>query len=461
MKEAFGHTWKRDFAEGEEIIPEDLDAPIPELFKESERPPLHKTIYRDPQDIRALSKRDFLKKAFETGLAVTAAAVAPSLLLEKHSTQSELKGSEKEKNERHATGRIVHIETGKLAGRKVGSLFALYLGLTPGSKVPNVLEVDFSRVLDNLWQQKIDFVHTKIKKMKERGESAEKIKKVEERIPNLLQAKKEITNSYADKWKDETVESLTLSDMVAAADSCVKDINKELNWNELNSESGPFRRLSNNAIQVVQHMAEQVDGRMIVAYSLTELMPALTDSEMNADEYEFLLKHAGAEFLLSTPALYDHWLSFGLLQFTSLALRDDGEKTEGASHINKYLPTDKKIENSVKYATSLESQLKAGHLFAIYNLASLVQSILKEKNENEKIHMLKVLIQQIPHSKKGLVQFIASAHHSPGHARTAYKKWLQVGMKGKHSIHADAELAPYIKKSGGNYDELVKRVEKV
>lgn len=473
-RESFGASWNKTFKKdgtafelGDEYIPEDLDAKIPDVFKEPVRPPIRQTLYRDPQDVRAIGRRGFLKKLAETGLAVGASAVAPSLLKGSHHAKHEAETKTDQGHEKHAGGRKVRIETGAFRFtadgkvRKVGSLFALYLGLKAGDEVPPVLEVDFAHVLDHLWDVKMNFVRNKIGKMKEDGDDPEKIQEIEDRIPNLLEAKKEITTAYREKWMEEGVESLSLQDVSNTAQKMVDEINAKLDWAGLNGEDGPFPQLSDNAMGLVQQMAHKVNGRMILTYSLTELMPALTDADMNADEYEFLLKHAGAEFLLSAPAMGDHWLSFGMLQFTSLALRDDGEKTEGASKVNKYLPEANQIEGSVKYATSLESQLKAGHMFAIYNMGLLIKNILQHETKDEQIHILTVLIEKLQGpqaSQKALLLYMAAAHHSPGHAIQAFKKWLRAGGKGKLSIHADDELKPYIVKSGYNYDELKERL---
>ena len=54
----------------------------------------------------------------------------------------------------------------------------------------------------------------------------------------------------------------------------------------------------------------------------------------------------------------------------------------------------------------------------------------------------------------GLLQFIASAHHQPAGALTAFKKWIDVKMQGSHAAFASSALSEYILKSNKNYKSV-------
>lgn len=481
MNESIGKDWRAKFKQGEELKPEDFDseslrdvqrsfAPkdVSQAENEKETPTEHafsaydiagsvdtkQTILRDSKGAKRLRPKELFGQGMAAMAGLALVASAPAVHKETKTYSTEMSNEESGKKDIEQPGRSITVETGKLAGRKVGSLFALYLGLKPGSVVPQELHVDFGKVLEGLWDKKIRFVEQEIVRMEGRGEDPEKIKEVRDRIPNLKQAKLEIVGAYKEKWNQQQMETLSMGDVIQQGDGAVQEVNDSLNWSGLNSKHGPFPRLSDNAVKLVGEMANRTNGKMILAYSLTELMPSVNDSEMNANEYEFLLENAGAEFIASAPAVYDHWLSFGSLQFTSLALRHDSEKTEGASLINQFMPKDKQIESSVKYASSFNSQLKAGQLFAIYNIGRLIQDILKDSNKQRKIDRLTVLFEKTPTMDVALLQYIASAHHNPGGARRAFEAWLDQGMNGKHSVHATKTLAEYIVKSNGNYKVL-------
>ena len=473
MKESFGQDWRAKFKAGKEITVEDFTddsegfrRQIQQELGNSALPPTfssydiqggsdtRKTILRNPKGSRKSKPGELFSQglAAVSGLALAAASPMVHTEAPTHSTAQLDKSSDG--YEGISPGREITVDTGKLAGRKVGSLFALYLGLPPGATVPDELHVDFGKVLEGLWDKKIRFVEQEIARMEAKDEDPKKIQEIRDRIPNLKQAKLEVVGAYKEKWNQQQMETLSMGDVIQQGDGAVQEVNDSLEWSGLNSKQGPFPRLSDNAVKLVGEMAKRTTGKMILAYSLTELMPSVNDSEMNANEYEFLLENAGAEFIASAPAVYDHWLSFGSLQFTSLALRHDSEKTEGASLINQFMPKDKQIESSVKYASSFNSQLKAGQLFAIYNIGRLIQDILKDSNKQRKIDRLTVLFEKTPTMDVALLQYIASAHHNPGGARRAFEAWLDQGMNGKHSVHATKRLAEYIVKSNGNYKVL-------
>lgn len=460
MRESFGENWKKAFAEGDEIIPTDLDAPIPEFLRTpTSSGPI--VIKRDE-----VSRREVLQKGVSTGMAV-AVGIAGAGLLKHIPTSKETKAQEPERSKNkeekdvkdiETSNRTIVIPTGNMAGRKVGDLFAFYLGLPPSTDkkptfVPKELTVNFGQVLEDLWDKKIALV-------------AKKKSENDLWIANMKNQGRDIFHGeYQKKWDSGDIESLSIPDVIKKADTIISELNEALSWSELNTlkwkdEEGngyaPFESLNDTAVKVVKDIAGEITGHMIMAYSITELMPSLNDGNENVDEYELLLKYAGTEFLNGAPALGDPYLSTGPFQFTSFAVFSAGGERRGASIINMLLPKEMRIPGSVSKLTTMDNQIKAAHLFAIHNIALLVKRILDDSNKPRAHERLITFIENKDH-QAAILQYIASAHHAPGHAIPAFKAWLDVGMKGSHAAHAKREMPKYIKKSYINFKALQTR----
>jgi hypothetical protein len=457
MREALPKDWNRAFKEGEEIDPKDfLDMPIPGKFKDVTDPVTKKIIKRGSD----ISRREVLQKGIGAGAALAAGAAGKMLI---GSTPFENKkggvpgtidnsaGTESSREIEPAT-RTITIQTGAMAGRKVGDLFAFYLGLEPGSVVPRELTVNFGEVLEDLWDKKI----TRVGKQKKENDLW---------IENMRKNGREIFYGvYAEKWNTGNIETYSMPEVIKKADSIISELNASLAWSQLNTLKwkdaegngyAPFTDLNDRAVSIVKDISERITGEMLIAYSITELMPSLTDGEENVDEYSLLLKYAGAEFLNGAPALGDPYLSAGPFQFTSFAVYDANGEQKGASIINKLLPKDLKIPGSVSKLVTLDDQIRAAHLFAIHNIALLVKRILADTNRDRARERLITFIENKDH-QPALLQYIASAHHAPGHAIPAFNAWLDVGMRGSHAVHAKADMPAYIKKSYLNLKALQK-----
>lgn len=461
MKESVGKQWKKAFEEGEEIIPTDLDAPIPDFLRQPTQPP-EKIIIKRSQ----LSRREMLEKSLGAGAGLIAGIAGANLLehppkaidADRKYSGTRKTEKEEEKDDIETSGRTIVIPTGKMAGRKVGNLFAYYLGLPPSTDkkptyVPKKLKVNFGQVLENLWDKKIARV------AKDKAENDLWMKNMKE------QGRKIFHGEYQEKWETGSIESLTIPEVIKKGDDIIKEVNTSLSWDELNKLSwkdekgngyAPFTSLNDTAVKIVKDIADKITGEMLLAYSITELMPSLTDGEENVDEYELLLKYAGTEFLNGAPALGDPYLSTGPFQFTSYAVYSAEGERRGASIINMLLPEGHHIPGSVSKLRTMDNQLKAAHLFAIHNIALLVKNILDDKDKDRARERLMTFIKHKDH-EPALLQYIASAHHAPGHAIPAFKAWLDVGMRGSHSAHAKKDMPAYIKKSYVNLQALKKR----
>lgn len=384
----------------------------------------------------SINRREVLKKTLDTGLAVAAYAAMPSLTTSPEDARLKEEVPKLQKVEHGPRA----YEMGALSGRKVGDLFAYYLGVPAGTVVPETLTIDFEKVVKDLWEKKVERVQAK------KPDWAD----------NTRMAKKVFSEMYE---KRQSEEEMTLEDLVNEADKVIQDTNAALDWESLNTLNIPgakFQSLHDEDVDLIRNIAERITGKMLIAYSMTELMPALKDHEMNADMYAFLLKNAGPEFLGSIPALSDNYLSVGMFQFTSYAVYDyDGEK-RGASIINGLLPKEKQISGSVVRLLTREQQMRAAQLFAIENITRLVLGIRAGEDKelmNQRLHRLE---EQSGEMSVGFLQFIASAHHDPGEARQAFRSWIDDNFEGSHAARANERVEGYIRKSHGNYHQLEK-----
>lgn len=462
VENALPADWMTAFINGEELEVKDTSAVIPKELRTHDRGAMRMTLRREPE----LSRREVLRKGLGAGAALAAGALTSKLFSPEKATKSEGKETSvvgvddtASSEERiHVPDRTIDMPTGSLAGRKVGDLFAYYLGLEPGSVVPPVLTVNFAQVLEHLWDRKVALVARK------KAENDLWIQNTKEN------GRKIFFGQYAEKWGKGEVDTRTMPEVIAHADRVIADTNKSLDWSGFNTlkiknaegrDYAPFGKLNQAAVRIVHDIANEITGEMLMAYSVTELMPSLVDGEQNVEEYRLLMQYAGAEFLNGAPALGDPFLSTGPFQFTQFAIFDAEGERRGASIINQLAPKGTRIPGSVSKLTTLDSQLKAAHLFAIHNIALLVQDIVKDSNQDRKVKRLTTLIKN-KEFQAGLVQYIASAHHAPGAAIPAFKKWLDVGMKGSHAAHASNKLdmKAYIKKSFLNFVALKKMYPK-
>jgi hypothetical protein len=307
---------------------------------------------------------------------------------------------------------------GALAGVRVADLFAFYLGVPEGTVLPETMEIDFDANIRSLWERKIE--------------------RVRRRSPSWVENTERARDVFSRLYTQaENKESQTINQFIEQANAAVAIVNQNLDWEKLNTidfEGAHFGKLTDNDIDLIRRLSGNVTGRMLLAYSITELMPSLRNYELNVNFYKFLLENAGANYLRCIPALYDNYLSVGLFQFTSFALYDMGNEKRGASLINTLLPQAEKIPTSVVRTLTNEDQMKAAYLFAIENITRLVLGIRADNNAP--------------------LRYIASAHHAPADARAAFRSWIDADFEGSHADLARASIADYIRKSHGNYYEL-------
>jgi hypothetical protein len=185
----------------------------------------------------------------------------------------------------------------------------------------------------------------------------------------------------------------------------------------------PERKRYENALaRCLQSLAERITPDIMLAYITTELMPA---PDRGTAMLEFLLEHAGVEFIERIPALGDSELSYGPFQLTPYAVGESGSVTNLQKVMHSNL-----VPASLDKFTSIEDHLHAGFLFAFHNILALVQDVCSEGRYDELITLLEGAdASRIAGNSSIFLEFISAAHHRPESALIAMNKWLSTNKK--------------------------------
>lgn len=273
-----------------------------------------------------------------------------------------------------------------MTSRKVGGLFKDYLGIDSDT-IPEYAEVDYFNQMLKLWDRKVNRENTTEATKDNAGKVLQTYYENKE-LSNLKGFQKDIANS-------------------------IRLVNKNLDKEKL----GNHFKFNEKENKILEDMSNLISSENLLAYGMTELMPSIQDGKFNKEVLSFLLENAGKNYILSIPALHDKYLSFGLYQFTSFAVKSDAESKEGASIINEFLKEEHQIPGSVSKLIG-DDHHKAAYLFSIYNLARVIKQgkgesfdkFLSLKSEKEKKEIISI--------------YIATAHHLPAPSRRAFIKWL-------------------------------------
>ncbi len=364
---------------------------------------------------KKISRRSFLKKS---GLIAAGFALAP--YAEKARKVFDLEGAKTEGNKvdsekSNEVSELRKYKTGPLEGNVFSeqSLFYYFTGIS--GQVPAEVDINFSSQLNELFKKKAEWAqrhhkHNNAFVKADRQLEAEYIHKNPEKM-NFTKYQKHVQNA-------------------------IDEVNKHIEWHIVKQAM----HLDSRKQKLLAEVSKFLKAEHLTAYALTELMPS-SDGELNKNVYEFLLKNAGARYIYSIPAIYDDRLSFGPYQFTSGALEDDGQHRIGASVINAALPKGYKIPQNVSELRGNDHH-KAAFLFAIYNLASLLQRLdEKEMDVFEKHWRVHIV---------GVTEFIATAHHLPGAAFSAAKRWLDANVDHEFEVSCHNSIKGYAQKTRAN-----------
>lgn len=308
----------------------------------------------------------------------------------------------------------IKVPTGFLAGKTVNDLFAFYLGFDGRTVVPDVVIISPAANIKKLWKRKLD-----------------------RRAGVTITAQQAASLAESKYYPGAQVEKLSFNEYVKNIDTHLSGLRANIDFENFGNSLG----LDKEEVDAMKVAAEEIGGREIVAYSMTELLPG-DNGEYNAKFLDLLVKNYGAEYLHWLPALYDEYTSFGPYQFTQFALFDANGRQEGASKVNRFVNEGKyKIPGSV---INLEGRAhdRAAYMFALFNIAMLIK-------ETETSEQLQRLIEVFQKEKDILVGMIACMHNLPV-TKFAFIEWIKAGASGRPA----PKNVTYLKKSINNYRYL-------
>jgi hypothetical protein len=137
---------------------------------------------------------------------------------------------------------------------------------------------------------------------------------------------------------------------------------------------------------------------------------------------------------------------------------DMGSKDKrGASAINMLLPKEKRIGGSVLALQTIDDHIKAGQLFAVYNIAAFLSGLRRNKDTSLKAEQLiDTLWSNLDTLDDDVIlKYISAAHHLPGNA---FKKLLENKFQKDFLDFADKGIKTYAKKSAGGHGAIKKRL---
>lgn len=336
-------------------------------------------------------------------------------------------------------------DMGKLAGKGAGGLTALYLNMKSGSVIEKKETIDFTKGVTNIWDAKVDVVK----------------KKKPDWANNTKRAKEVFVKTY--ETRQHKNEMLSLEQLTNRMDAGIQEVNQSLDWKNLNTlkfTEVNFTNLTESDVELVKRLSEKIDGTMLMAYVMTEIMPALKDHKFNIELLEFLSQNAGSLFLICLAAMGDPYLSNGPFQFTSFAVYDVSTKDKrGASAINTLLPKEKRIGGSVLKLQTIDDHIKAGQLFAVYNLGAFISGVRRNQKGPKADQVIDTLWKHLDTLDEDVIlKYISAAHHLPGNARTALLKLVNNGFQKDFLDFADSGIKTYAKKSAGGHAALKKEL---
>jgi hypothetical protein len=304
-------------------------------------------------------------------------------------------------------------QTGPLAGRKAGDLYAAYLGYS-GKVIPTELEIDWVKQLDTLWTRKSN----------RRGVT-----------PVAKLAHQALVAEYASLDPGRT----TLESYQRIAGQHATTICAELDWKKVQR----MYRLNDREGALLERISCNMGGRVMLAYAMAELLPS-ADGNLNRLYLDFLLQHGGRRYVESLPAVHDGITSFGPLQFTQYAVYDANER-RGASIVNTALPQRLRIPGSTLKLRG-DDHLKAAYLFAVSNLADGIRGLDSTQ--------LRTFEQVAGPRGVDVAQYIATAHNKPVVARKSLRRWLDNGARSSYFVSCPRVSRLYATKTLNNYQAL-------
>ena len=286
-----------------------------------------------------------------------------------------------------------------------------YLGFS--GTVPEATLIDWNKNIVTIWKQKLQ-------------------------MSNISPATRQSVYRATYSYTSHPAEVMTISRHINQLNSHLKNVKNSIDWVKLCAEShikacGSFKQTSLS-----------IDGNMLTAYSMTELMPYQIGKQ-NYEMMNLYMSYAGRNYLDTIPSLGDPLLSMGRYQFTSYAVGHDKNGPRSANKISKY--SRYPIPQSVIALRGLSSD-RAAYYFSVYNIGSLYRAMSEKQTQT---------YDKFCRGKEPLTEYIATAHHNPTVAKRNMLRWIDAKCKKPLAAYQTGDLRLYTKKTSLNYAEVLKR----
>ena len=304
-------------------------------------------------------------------------------------------------------------DMGTLTGSNMADLYGAYTGID-GVARP-VEDIDFLKCLDALWEKK------------------------REKAPGSIV--KNTGVALLKEYDEKDPQRTTITDYIRKISDIAREMRKKLDWQKIAS----IKALNQAELALLYKIVNSLDGKSMVAYSMTELMPG-SNGQFNIKVLDFLLRNAGERYVASIPALFDTKTSFGHYQFTEFAIFDIADVRRGASTINQAITdVNFRVPGSVSLLRG-DAHHRAAFLNMINNLAFMLNDL-----KPEFLKRLEDIWQKKPSE---IVQAIACAHNAPRYAKEALHHWLRAGANTAFERSCNHQIRVYAQKTGANFASL-------
>lgn len=349
-----------------------------------------------------LDKAKLTRRALMAGGAAAVGALAYHKLAPKHDPHSENRSHDTLRPDERGPMRprfdesFLDIEKkprmyamGRLAGVKFGGLLSEYT-IGEERRVRAEEGIDFKFQQASLWRRKLEYVK----------------KNNPDVYGRVQEAARYLFSSY-DQDRSTKMPLLQYRDHTKTS---LDSVRKDLHLDGI-TKLAAFNKLGHSQVQLLHRLEHEITANGLLAFALTEIMPTEgSDARTGAAVLDFLLQHAGVEYVDRIPAVHDSRISVGIYQFTSDALYELGHERHGASLIQSIMPT-RHIPASVLQLHG-DQHHKAAYLFAVYNLAMFVRDFGEGRSEKFLEHFSSMPVDVV-------TEYIAAAHHLPANARRA------------------------------------------
>lgn len=281
-------------------------------------------------------------------------------------------------------------------------------------KIKNKMRVNWNVALISLWDKKMQ-------------------------IDGVSEAAKSAKDTIVEAYSRSDSTQMAINDHIEEVDDILPKVKESLDWGKICNDN----KLSFIQCLAFANSASDIDGNMLTAYSMTELMP-YRNGEQNYQLASIYFESAGRNFLDRVPSLGDTLLSMGRYQFTSLAVGVDKSGPRAANVIASY-SLDFKIPDSVSKIQGIDSDVTAFYL-ATHNILSLIKN-MSDDDVNTFLHQCL--------NKSNLVQYIATAHHNPKWAKRRVVEWVNEDCSKPLLTYQGKALKVYSLKTIVNYNSIL------